>query len=81
MTLTEKIEGAREALNDVATNCISFDSDKVSDALAALPDKPMTEEGVIKIIEPYLSVIYSNAEAKHGIIRALKAANVLYIAE
>lgn len=51
------------------------------EALAALPNKPLTEDELLNIIqEAYITAsIYTPIE--HAVLKALKEANVLYISE
>lgn len=85
MTLTSAIEAAREAMTN-ATGWMhmkdkTFHVEKMEKALAALPDKPITENEIFEIIMACNKwndgglVLSNNAR---NIIRALKAANVLY---
>lgn len=49
-------------------------------ALAALPDKPMAEVQIFDLIDDATKITLEG-ETIHEIIRALKAANVLYVEE
>lgn len=101
MTLAKKIEEAREALNTILEN-IDCDTrhknqeianyahilcNEIKQALAALPDKPMTEDEMLKLIAPKVVGVGSGILHETGldmcrdVIRALKDADVLYIAE
>lgn len=57
----------------------------LDDALATLPDKPMTEAELFDIVHVYFrqqnSVLSFHEAQTTMVIRALKAANVLYVKE
>lgn len=92
MTLAKAIEAARESLT-LVEDCFRLSKegkpvpqqhlrDVCSGALAALPDKPMTEDEIFEVIMSSNEwndggcILPDNARK---IIRALKAANVLYV--
>lgn len=89
MTLTKVVEAVREALNeavDADPNGVAWDA--LTKALAALPDKAMTEEEILKMIAPKIvgvgqcGILYETGlDMVRDILRALKAANVLYVSE
>lgn len=91
MTLTKAIEGAREALTNLKKyqkpmnkvgreffKGLAHQNDLLDNALAALPDKPMTESELVNILK--LEFI-NKTPSPLNIIRALKDANVLYVKE
>jgi hypothetical protein len=80
MTLSKAIEAAREAFIEIkgrtGRQVILYHADK---ALAALPEKPMTEDEVILLIKASTGTLFDH-EARN-IIHALRAANVLFVKE
>lgn len=100
MTLTKAIDAAREALKHASAvlfldhfykepkiPAVKAAYDIVDKALAALPDKPMTEDEIDALIR---YEVCNNGDLRLGvnvdkcvesIITALKAANVLYVEE
>lgn len=77
MTLTNAIAAARIISNDLKNTVAHNVGTAVNlrNALAALPDKPMTEDEIKEII---LRNLYLG---EYGIFRALKAADCLYVKE
>lgn len=93
-SLTKAIEAAREALESVGktyspSNSFSRDDQREAieqearEALAALPDKPMTEKEIAKIIALAVFGECDEYELSLGIeaVEKLKAANCLYVKE
>lgn len=90
MTLTSAIEAAREALHNTTCYCDQCDDntyctncDNLNKAIDALPDKPMTEDEIAKIIA--LAVFgecdtYELSLAMEA-VAALKDAKVLFVKE
>lgn len=79
MILTKAIEAAREALSDSTIYNPMGTVNRIEKALAALPDKPMTEDEIAKIIQRIVKMDFGSGITAHKIIEALKAANVLYV--
>lgn len=90
MTLAKAIEAARDGLEVSQlwlANCIPVTEVKgkkplpvIVKALATLPDKPMTEDEIAKIIDRALQTAYDHDLVESDqIIRALKAHNVLFV--
>lgn len=82
MTITKAIEAAREALK-----IFSGDAFEIADrALAALPEKPMMGDEIATMIRDILIENVDDSSSvlnvtTYDIIRALKAANCLYVEE
>lgn len=87
MTLAEKIEGARVALNELldAVNKgykKSHVIEVTDQALATLPDKPMTEDEIKQIIGRSMgAALMTGVNAVDEVFRVLKAENVLFVKE
>lgn len=86
MTLTKAVEAAREALKRNIV-CMEGNLDgsamihaETKQALAALPEKPMTEQEIHDLVYPDI-LAFIDKEELTIVIRALKAANVLYVEE
>lgn len=90
MTLTKAIEAAIVAMSR-ATPHLGWSNNakkaavELEKSLAALPDKPMTDQEIVEYISEYArnhedALISSNAfQVIRLTLRALKAANVLYV--
>lgn len=48
-------------------------------SIAALPDKPMTEEEIAKIIQRIVKMDFGSGITAHKTVQTLKANNVLYV--
>lgn len=83
MTLTKAIEAAREHMK----NALNFEYDHTNcakQALAALPAKPKSEDGIEGIINKASIACCGTIpypDLTRAIISALKAANCLYVEE
>lgn len=89
MTLAKAIEAAKRAFKcdgfRTTSNMIQYlltdeEVNGVRDALAALPDKPMTEDELLLIVKKHVKGM-ANPETVRATIQALKSAGVLYVDE
>lgn len=87
MTLTKAVEAAKQhnlnALRYVTIEHLSGIADEIEQALAALPDKPMSEDEIQSVI--FFHFANSGIGIDSGqiceVIKAMKSANVLYVSE